>query len=73
MMENERKDVAGWYEPLKREEPAGTERAEEKRGKDRGWKAWQVLCVIGLALLLLMGSSIAFSTGIAAGNGLAQE
>ena len=59
MSNKEWTEESGWYEPLKREESAPGIPARKK--KHRGWTPWRVLGVIGLVVLLILGSSVAFA------------
>ena len=59
MSNKEWTEERGWYEPLKREESAPGIPARKK--KHRGWTPWRVLGVIGLVVLLILGSSVAFA------------
>ena len=66
MQENER-DFSGWYRPFEQEEPrpepAPEQTPEESPKRVRGWTPWRVLGVITLAVLLIVGSSLAFGGG----------
>lgn len=62
MEENERKDRGGWYRPLE-QEGKPEETAGKSPKKKRGWTPWRVLGVIMLAVLLIVGSSLAFGGG----------
>ena len=59
-------NMGGWYEPLKSETPSVPVQAAEekpKKKKRRGWTPGRVLGAIALVMVLIVGSSLAFSLG----------
>ena len=58
---NRNTGAEGWYAPLARE--TAPVEAPVRPKKRRGWTPWRVLGVISLVLLLIAGSSLAFSVG----------
>ena len=54
-------EETGWYEPMQRKESAAPEQPQKKK-KRRGWTPGRVLGVIGLVVLVILGSSMAFAS-----------
>ena len=61
MNNSEQWEENGWYEPLQSAPGAGGEAPAPRRKKRRGWTPWRVLGVIGLVVLVIVGSSLLFA------------
>ena len=63
MNNNEHRDESTWYEPLQSTQPAREAAPVERTHRTRrGWTPWRVLGAIGLVLLVIIGSSLAFAS-----------